>query len=293
MQPAKSPDTNACDIALWPLLKSAVDTERSLAKSAAYTAAARRRVDDDGDDDDNADGAQSESGERPTIECGNKRLLRGVDEVLSKCVSCHELVEGTRCAKCDARGGWHCDKCEAIPKRVTNNRGTFWACKQCKAVGCNADVPHRHADACVVCGTRNGCASCVDEGALCAHWIQCKFGGFYHTSCAGVADDDDGVDFVCRLCLAMKRGKQRSSTASQTPIPVGEEACEHMQIWHDNTDSLVAALHRAWDAIPDDSIQRIFETKNEILRCIAKEKGGNRYRIPHFRRNRNEEDDDF
>src|ERR1700709_1296203 len=43
MQPAKCPATNACDIALWPLLKSAVDTERSLAKSAAYTAAARRR----------------------------------------------------------------------------------------------------------------------------------------------------------------------------------------------------------------------------------------------------------
>jgi hypothetical protein len=29
MQPAKSPDTNVCDIALWPLLKDKVDAERS------------------------------------------------------------------------------------------------------------------------------------------------------------------------------------------------------------------------------------------------------------------------
>jgi hypothetical protein len=287
MQPAKSPDTNACDIALWPLLKSAVDKERALEKSAAYAAAVRDNADDDGDDDDDAGDAGSESGERPTVACGDKRLLRGVGEVLSKCVECHEYVEGTRSAKCDARGGWHCDECEHIPKRVTNNRGTYWACSSCKRVGCNADVPRRHADACVVCGTRDGCAACVDDDVLCAHWIRCKNGGHYHKSCAGVADDDDGVDFACRLCLAIKSAERRGSAASQTPIPVGEEAWRHMAIWHDNTDSLVGALHRAWDATPDESIQRIFETKNEILRCIAKEKGGNRYRNPHFRNRKN------
>jgi hypothetical protein len=78
--------------------------------------------------------------------------------------------------------------------------------------GCATQGRGRAKAACVVCNTRNGCASCVAEDVECEHWLQCKGRlGFYHMECEDVGDDDDDGgdewDFVCR-CLVSCQSTQ-------------------------------------------------------------------------------------
>jgi hypothetical protein len=294
-QPANSPDTNVCDLGLFRSMKTEVRKLRSVEKHRNYMLKRLGNNDDDNDDvvegegeDENGNESKSSESDLPELKCGMKRLLSGKNERGAKCVECEQLVEdGREAIKCSVRGGWyHIDCLEVQPSDgALNDDDEWWACPQCMIHGCATQGRGRAKAACVVCNTRNGCASCVAEDVECEHWLQCKGRlGFYHMECADVGDDDDGDDWVCRLCLSMPGELPKYAVAMPTRFPPdGVPMYKCVDIWLDNADSMFGAIELAWEQYDSSKLARLYETKPRVLAEIVRDSGGNRYRLPHWR----------
>ena len=299
-QPANSPDTNVCDLGLFRSLKVNVRKHRSIEKHRSYvlkSLAASSDNDSAGDDDDNADRDDSSSSSSllPELSCGIKRLVKGKDERGSLCVECETTVEdGRNAIKCDIRGGWWHVDCLAVrpSDAALRDDDAWWACPQCMAHGCATAGRGRARAACVVCNSRNGCADCVAADIECEHWLQCTARlGYFHQRCAGANaddddknDDDDG-DWVCRLCRAMPgRAPSHAVVMPKKFPPDGTPMYKCVAIWHDTADAMFGAIEYAWEHYDSNILRRLFETKPIVLAAIVADKGGNRYRLPHWRK---------
>ena len=288
-QPANSPDTNVCDLGLFSSLKTKVRKLRSIEKHRNYQAKALAPSDDDDDgDDDDEQSSSSSSSALPELTCGIKRLVKGKNERGSLCVECEETVEdGRNAIKCGVRGGWwHIDCLDDKPsEKALNVDDAWWACPQCMVHGCATVGRGRARAACIVCNTRNACQDCIENDNECEHWLQCTARrGFYHQGCAGVNDDDLDDDWVCRLCREMPGPLPVQAVVMPTKWPPDDTPMyKCVDIWHDSADAMFGAIELAWEQLNPDVLARLYETKPHVLMAIVGDRGGNRYKLPHWR----------
>ena len=56
-----------------------------------------------------------------------------------------------------------------------------------------------------------------------------------------------------------------------------------VDIWHDSADAMFGAIELAWEQLNPDVLARLYETKPHVLMAIVGDRGGNRYKLPHWR----------
>lgn len=90
--------------------------------------------------------------------------------------------------------------------------------------------------------------------------------GFYHIECADVGDDDDGDEWVCRLCLSMPGELPKYAVAMPTRFPPdGVPLYKCVDIWLDSADSMFDAIEWALGAVRFEQIGKIVRDETECV----------------------------
>ena len=55
-------------------------------------------------------------------------------------------------------------------------------------------------------------------------------------------------------------------------------------MWSESKDSVWKAVKKAFDAMPDETVCRIAQCKTQVMMSVIEYKGGNGFKMPHFRR---------
>lgn len=92
-------------------------------------------------------------------------------------------------------------------------------------------------------------------------------------------------DWVCRLCQAMPGRRPQHAVLMPNKFPPdGVPMYKCVAIWHDTADAMFGAIEFAWEHCDPDILRRLYETKPHIIRAIVADGGGNRFRLPHWRK---------
>ena len=293
-QPAQSPDLNPLDTFVFRVL--ATKWRRLRAKDrvqqmAAFNALSRAREEEqDGLADDvvrqlsfhQSDEADDDVAD--DIEVVQKFVpLRCKPEETRKvalCGGCSAAVKDTdsNAVVCDLRGGWWHHACvekyvggDLYPRAILPDLDSdaTWVCPQCSMHLCGNDDRTKHL--CLVCWK----PSARTSNEMGTDMIACDgpTGGLFHKKCIGYNEEVAmEADFwYCTACQPL---------ADEDYVPL--EQIEERPISGTNPYALDKAVRMALDEIPLDTFKRGFETRQEIIKKVAEDKGGNSYSM-HWR----------
>ena len=76
-------------------------------------------------------------------------------------------------------------------------------------------------------------------------------------------------------------GRRHADSLAARPDGVPMYKC--VSIRHDAADAMFGAIEYAWEHHDSSTLARLYETKPRVLAAIMNYRGGNRYKLPHWR----------